>query len=372
MIWLTRRQFRIQALIALGALGLLAIAIIVTGLHLHDLYRAGGLAACESHHDCSQTAQSAFEQTDHALHTWLDVLVTVIPGVTGVFWGAPLIARELETGTFRLAWTQTVARGRWLFVKLGVVGAAAILVSLLVTLMVGWWAGPLDTVAMNRFATFEQRDLVPLGYAAFAFVLGATAGALTRRTIPAMATTLLTFVAARLAVAHILRPNLMASASRAIALNPTSTGYGSSGTIFSTGQSTLQPPPPSIPNAWITSTRIVDNAGHPLTSNVLASTCPALGRNAAGTPHSAGRAPAAAANYLHDCVAKIGATYHQVVAYQPSSHYWPLQIFETVIFLTASLVLASVCNAAVCHGAAHRSTRRHAPGRTRAIRATAR
>jgi hypothetical protein len=31
-----------------------------------------------------------------------------------MFWGAPLVAGELESGTFRLAWTQDVSRVRWL------------------------------------------------------------------------------------------------------------------------------------------------------------------------------------------------------------------------------------------------------------------
>jgi len=39
------------------------------------------------------------------------------PALLGIFWGAPLIARELETGTCRLAWNQSVTRTRWLTVK---------------------------------------------------------------------------------------------------------------------------------------------------------------------------------------------------------------------------------------------------------------
>jgi ABC-type transport system involved in multi-copper enzyme maturation permease subunit len=35
-----------------------------------------------------------------------------IPALLGMFWGAPLIARELESGTYRLAWTQSVTRRR--------------------------------------------------------------------------------------------------------------------------------------------------------------------------------------------------------------------------------------------------------------------
>ena len=53
------------------------------------------------------------------------LLLLVVPAIIGIFWGAPLVARELETGTYRLAWTQSVTRTRWLAVKLAVVGSPA-------------------------------------------------------------------------------------------------------------------------------------------------------------------------------------------------------------------------------------------------------
>jgi hypothetical protein len=42
---------------------------------------------------------------------------------------------------------------------------------------------------------------------------------------------------------------------------------------------------------------------------------------------------------LQDCVAKIGATYHQVVTYQPGSRFWGFQWYELAIFLGAALIL---------------------------------
>ena len=49
----------------------------------------------------------------------------VAPALIGIFWGAPLVTRELEAGTFRLAWNQSVTRARWMAVKLGLIGLAA-------------------------------------------------------------------------------------------------------------------------------------------------------------------------------------------------------------------------------------------------------
>jgi hypothetical protein len=69
------------------------------------------------------------------------------PAVIGIFWGAPLIARELETGTFRLAWTQSITRTRWLAVKLALTGLVAMAVTEALGLMYGWWAAPIAQAA---------------------------------------------------------------------------------------------------------------------------------------------------------------------------------------------------------------------------------
>jgi ABC-type transport system involved in multi-copper enzyme maturation permease subunit len=60
------------------------------------------------------------------------------PALIGMFWGAPLVAREMEAGTFRLAWSQSVSRMRWLAVKLGVVGLAAVVTTGLLSSPSGW------------------------------------------------------------------------------------------------------------------------------------------------------------------------------------------------------------------------------------------
>ena len=116
-------QFRAQAAVVFGGLVIVAIILAVTGPHLLHLYDAN-VATCAKYNDCS-TAASSFLRNDRALQILLDVLVIVVPGVVGIFWGAPLVSRELETGTYRLVWTQSVTRVRWIAVKLGVVGLAS-------------------------------------------------------------------------------------------------------------------------------------------------------------------------------------------------------------------------------------------------------
>ena len=143
------------------------------------------------------------------------------PALIGIFWGAPLIGRELETGTDQLAWTQSVTRTRWLAVKLAGVGVASIATAAVLSYLLTWWAGPLDHINGNRFAamTFSSRDIVPLAYAAFAFALGTTAGLLLRRTIPAMAVTLAVFIGIQILVPTAIRPNLLPSTTVTFPVN---------------------------------------------------------------------------------------------------------------------------------------------------------
>jgi hypothetical protein len=344
MIQYTVRQFRTQAAAAFGALTIIAIVLAMTGRDLAHLYDTSGISTCKAQDDCG-IVTGAF-LAHYQLLQQLNLVVILAPCIIGIFWGAPLVARELETGTFRLAWTQSVTRIRWLAVKLGLVGMAGMAVAGLFSLMVTWWFSPIDRVNMNAFGVFDQRDIVPIGYAAFAFALGVTAGILTRQVLPAMTTTLVAFVAARLVMVTWIRPHLITPIHRDFALDPVSTGFGSSGLLlFDSGPSTLQPTPPDIPNAWITSTEIVDRAGHALTSRVLMNDCPGLNKGGSGAPGGRTHSPASAAAQqgLHDCVVKVGATYHEVVAYQPANRYWAFQWYELTIFLAAALVLAGFC-----------------------------
>jgi len=318
MIRFSWLQFRAQAGAVAGVLALLAVA-------------AAGLL----HRD------------DGSARLWLGVLVLVAPGLIGMFWGAPLVAREFEDGTFRLVWTQSVTRIRWMAVKLAVAGLASMAAAGLLSLIVTWWAGPLDRAAMNQFATFDQRGIAPVGYAAFAFTLGVLAGALIRRTLPAMFVTLAVFVAVRVTEFSWLRPRLLHPVLLNLALNPQSTGYGQAGTLSVLfGSPTLMPNPPDLPNAWITSLTIVNARGEGLTTGELNSACPGIGQGhggggGGGLSHT--RAPQAVVNRMQDCVAKIGTTYHEAVTYEPASRYWPLQWYELAIFLGAALILAGAC-----------------------------
>lgn len=335
-------QARTQTAVAFGGLVIVGIVVAVTGPHLVHLYNTN-VATCAAHGDCA-TAMDAFLRNDKTMAIGLGILVIAVPGLLGLFWGAPLIARELEAGTHRLAWTQSVSRTRWLAVKLGLIGAASMAVAGLVSLLVTWWASPIDTVDANRFAVpfFDERGIVAIGYAAFAFALGVTLGLLIRRTVPAMATTLVVFVAARLATIAWIRPHLMAPLHRATALTPRSVGLRDT----DSGSFSLLPPTPNLPNAWINSTRFADNVGEPLTHRFLVRACPRVGA-ALGSPAprvgNVRKAPPGLDKALSDCVAKVAMKYHELTTYQPAGRYWEFQWIELALFLGLAVLLSGFC-----------------------------
>lgn len=320
MTWLAWRQARAHTLIALAAVLVVAIVAFADG------------------------------RTSTMLRMWLSVLVVVVPGLLGAFWGAPLVAAELESGSFRLAWTQDLSRVRWLAWRLAVSGLAGMAVAGLLSWVVTWWAGPLDRAGLDQFGSFDSRDIVPAGYAAFALALGVLCGVLLRRTVPAMAATLVGFTAARVAFRLLARPALLPPVSWTLPLNPSTTGYGASGSLPLAPPPSLQPAAPDLPNAWVTSIGIVNGKGDGLTGSVLAGNCPDIGRGGGGgivNPFANGsrQVPASqgVADTMHDCVARIAAAYHEVVTYQPASRYWPLQWAELGVFLAAAVALAAAC-----------------------------
>jgi ABC-type transport system involved in multi-copper enzyme maturation permease subunit len=351
MIRLTWRQFRTPAAVAVGALLVAAAFAVVTGPDLAHAY-AATLSACGLAGDCP-SATGAFAHSDSALSNAFGVLVTVAPALVGVFWGAPLVAREIEAGTLPLVWTQSVTRTRWLLVKLAVVGVASALAAGLLSLVVTWWARPLDQAAATVYATFGQRGIVPIGYALFAFALGVAVGTLVRRTVPAMAVTLFAFVAVRVCATYGLRPRVLAPAHQVFALDPASTGFGSEvspsimlNSWFNGGQSSaLDPATPAMPNAWIYSTRIVDAGGHDLTNAVLYADCPDIATRSSAPPAVPGHVAVSdsARQSAQACVSKVGATYHVLVTYQPPSRYWTFQMTELAIYVGAAILLGAAC-----------------------------
>lgn len=324
MIRLTWRQFRIEALVGLVLLAAVAVTFAVTGPHLLAVYRL---------------TPNQVANTYHGLQVGIFALLLLGPALVGVFFGAPLIARELETGTFRLVWTQSVTRARWLLVKLVGVGLASSLLAGGLTLMAAWWANPINLESQNRFspALFGMFGIVPFGYGLFAFALGATAGVLFRRTLPAMAATLLGYVGVRVGVTYGIRPYFEAPLKTLVTLSPDEGGG------FIAGPNGLHVVPPnfSIPNAWVLASQLVDKAGKAPSSGFVHQACPWLPTGAqVRVPGSKGVGAALhLANGIPRCLHVLAVEFRGLATYQPASRFWPFQGFETALFVLLSLAL---------------------------------
>jgi hypothetical protein len=318
MTWLTWRQFRAQTVVVSAGLAVLAIVLVITGLRLSHTFDTT-VIGCRAHGDCSGVINS-FQGQYTAVQDLTRLLMYVIPAVIGLFWGAPLLARELETGTYRLAWTQGVTRVRWFGVKLVLTGLASVATAGLLSLMVTWWWSPLERVSAGRITPgeFSQGGIVIIGYAALAFALGVTTGLLIRRTLPAMAVTLAIFVAVQLAVPFWVRPHLIPPL-RSVSTLSVANIQGVS--IRAPSNELFVSAAPNIPGAWIYSSQVTTAAG----STSLGPSPAACG------PNSGYNACQAALARMH---------LRDVVTYQPASRYWTFQWYETAIYLVLALALA--------------------------------
>lgn len=332
MIWLTWRQFRTQAIAVCGALAVLAVVLAITGPNLAHEY-AAGMTTCDDHGGCLSFTDQFF--TDHVPpYFGLVAIVMVVPAIIGLFWGAPLITRELEAGTDQLAWNQSISRTRWLAIKLGLTGLVAVAAAGLGSLAVTWWSSPIDQAAINDFPRlsplmFDARGIAPMGYAAFAFILGVTVGMLIRRTLPAIAVTLVIFAAVQIAMPLWVRPHLITPVQVTTAITATNLNgikQGNGGTVRGMEVTIDQP------GAWIISNRTINAAGQAVdTLPPIAANCMPQG------PNPANQADEQA------CFTKLADLgYQQLVTYQPANRFWTLQLYETTIFAALALLLAGI------------------------------
>jgi hypothetical protein len=352
MIWLTWRQFRPQAAVAAIAVAVVAILAAATGPGIARGYTSSGLAGC--HASCATDASNfvtGLGRLDVLLYLGSFLLMYLAPALMGIFWGAPLIAREAETGTHRVAWNQSVTRTRWILVKLGLVGLAAVATAGLLSLMVTWWAGPINHAASLSGGqitglvprldapVFDARGVVPLGYAAFAFALGVTAGVLLRRTLPAMAVTLVAFAVIQVLVPNFVRPHLLPPAHLTAPVD-SSVGVNVNA---GTGQQSIQLTGPlAKPGAWVLSDVITTPSGAKapnVTITPSGAELTVLPGACVFTPGVGGSGPTG----LRACRSVVAAMHlRQSVTWQPASRFWPLQWIETGLYLVLAAGLGWV------------------------------
>jgi hypothetical protein len=324
MTWLVWRQYRNQAYLAAAALAAFAVLLLVTGQQMASQYHTA-LSLCAASHSCGNLANTL--TLGNPVVSLLVTLTVVVPCLLGVFWGGPLVARELETGTSQFAWMQSVTRRRWLIIKVGWILLAAAAWGGAVSALVTWWSSPVNALEHQNFqpAQFDIQGIVPIGYALFAVALGIATGTLLRHSLPAMAITIGVFTFLRLVISEDFRSHYM-------------TALTSTASFLHPGRHPVLP----AGSYWLVSQGLVGPGGRLLS----ASSRPSSGIHVDGVPiASIPRACQALAfqgpHGFFPCLAAHGYR-GSFITYQPASRYWAFQGIETGIFVLIAVALIAV------------------------------
>jgi ABC-2 family transporter protein len=322
MIWLTWRQHRKQTLYTLIGLIIVAAIMLPTGLAMHHAFTHSGLAACLANlgtgqlisgPDCGNLSDQFGNQFNGM--TFIAILFVILPVFVGLFYGAPLVARETEHGTHRLVWTQGVSRRHWALTKFGLIGAITLVLAAAYAAGMSWWFGPLVTNGGGRLGpvSFDVQGIAPIGYTLFAVALGIWLGTLTHKVLPAMGITLAGYAAVRILIETLARPRYMSPASASIPISSKQQFNPAAGD-------------------WIYSRGVINGAGKLVMPNGQVG-CSGDGPANVPTPPGGG------------CDAGLTAQGHGAgpfsnwIRYQPGTRFWAFQGIETGIFLALTALL---------------------------------
>ncbi|MEH1028385.1 ABC transporter permease subunit [Micromonospora profundi] len=315
MTWLIWRQHRTEVCVLGLLVGMFGIVLLVLGTQAHDLF-PGGPARCAGEAGINEACAASFRRLDEEYGYVENLLAAfyLVPVVIGAFLGAPLLARELEDGTWQLAWTQAVPRMRWLAAKLAALAGVTVTLTGMFTAVLTWFRQPFDAwEGRFQYDAFDLEGLVPVAYALFAFGVATVAGAILRRSLPAFGVAFGAFLAARMSVALLARP------------------------AYATPLTTMEP----VPVGGST-----DQAGHrPVHSFadwvIERGYADATGRRLSGTEYyeledAANRAGTNVNQFLH------ARGIQQFGVYHPADRFWTFQLIEAALFVAVAAVLIGV------------------------------
>lgn len=300
------RQHR-QALWIAGALALAGLVVLVgAGLwagHATDVFESNRCAATDVTPGCSQR-EHEFRNSMSLFQTVLGyagLALTVLPALVGAFVAGPMIAREFESGSYKVSWTQSVSPTRWLLAKLAVPAVLLVAVVSVLSAAFAWARTHRDiNYAMDWWGSvvFPAMGTVPAGRVLLGLALGTLAGLLIRRTVPAMGVAVLATFAA-----------IVLLTTRLHALWPLRTAIDAKTAVNGIrGQTWI------LDNGRITA----DGTRLPM------ETCWQL------------PAPKESRCLADHHVTGFYADHH------PASHFWPLQLVETGILLVLAAALVAV------------------------------
>jgi hypothetical protein len=213
MTWVTWRQHRGQAISCLALLAALTVYAVIESTSMRTAFSDDNLAACLARSQgtgCPTAVDAFMNEFGSAVNIAFWSVCLIIPGLIGVLVGGSLIARELEYGTWRLAWSQTVPRSRWLAVKLALVTGGLVVLGAAITAVITWYRAPMDQLTGHlQHNIYDYEGLVPTAYILCAFGFAVLAGLLLRRSIPAMVAAFIPWLAIRLVVEFVFRDHFM-------------------------------------------------------------------------------------------------------------------------------------------------------------------
>ncbi len=299
MAWVNWRQHRVALAGVAAPLGAVAVYLWLSGLQLHHAYSANCHPA--SSLSCAMNFTGRFGINGIVISVFLQA----IPALVGAFIGGPLLAREMETGTFRYAWTQGFGRRRWAIAKLVTLAIAVTAAAQALSLVFAWYSQPFFAVGYGIPFSTRVFDLNGVAFASWtlaAFAIGALAGMLIRRVVPAIAATLIVYGGLAFTTAVYLRQHYLAPL---LTSNPNLSG-----------------------SAWVVSEWYTKGGQYALPGrgprlfSTLRNLCPAMNTSPA------------------QCLTAHG--YVQWQSYQPGTRFWPFQWIEAGWLLVLSALLIAV------------------------------
>jgi hypothetical protein len=307
VIWVGWRQQRAETAIAAAMLALLAAVAIPVGVHMATVYSHDGLAACAGSRGSPAcgTLVSSFESRFNGFAV-LFMWSTILPALAGLLLAAPFVL-DLDNGTYRLFWTQSITRRRWIVTKLAMSVAASVAVVAGLVALVMWGRGPLDHLDGRMSPNvYDAEGIVPFAYALFALAVAVAIGVLWRRTVPALLLSFAVYVVARAVMDSWLRQRLLAPVK----------------TTWQFGSSTA----PNLDHALVIDQFVSDTRGNRI----------------AGGFHPCGRASGGLFSHTNALCAQPhprGVPEYLTAVYQPASRFWELQGIEFAIVAGVAVLL---------------------------------
>jgi ABC-type transport system involved in multi-copper enzyme maturation permease subunit len=319
MIWTSLRQQRLQLITLLGLLVVGAGVIALLRSNMIDALTSSQLTPCVTRplQECS-AADEAAKAFQTAWVTPLNMgqaAILGLPALIGVFIGAPLFARELEQGTHVLAFTQSVSRTRWMFSKLVVALAPALIVLIALQYLVSWWLSAAGTLGPRKSGPFSALNfgvehVSPGGYALFAFALGTFLGVVSRRTLVAMTAGLGAFIVVRFALSGLV--DRLVPVQRLEIAPATNMGVAQNDLVIDEG--------------WL------DAAGRSVPGDKVSALLQACKSTPSGTPNTQ-------EGFLA-CLPQSGLT-KKYVSFIPESQAWQVHLVDAAIFGGLAVLLVA-------------------------------